>query len=261
MSRSPARRVLGPALALCLLGVCLISSSAGAHSGHGRPSPYRFKVIDEGSGTYSYEQESPDSTGITTVHADYAWRATYGKVLVPKLATTGDLDVGRVVKPRASSASGHWSISNQGGSNGDCSAGGPLSAPDPDAIHGELQGDRTKRGLSLVAGPGWFSTGASSRPDICDGSNFWQAWPIAASGAGMTADGGVFNDPLAAPVEISSAELRTKRITRDIGSATQSPLYPPVPTDCSGGGDPCAQHFDWTGTLTMVRVRGRHHGH
>jgi hypothetical protein len=216
---------------------------------------YAYRVSFEGSGTYAFDLDSTGPSGSVHVASDFGWNVHYGRALIPKKPVAGDLDVGKVAR-EGSTAEGHWSITGQGSGDGDCSRSGSLTLGGDDDIGGALEGDRNKGGLSLIAGPGWLRTGTPSAPDICDGHNFWQAWLIAASGAGATPDGNQFNDPLAVLVNVPGGDLGNRTITGQVSNADQVGLYEPFQSDCgSNDTDTCLQQFDFTGRLIMTRIR------
>lgn len=255
---------------LSLAAVAILPAQAKADLGNA-PEPkaaprsskpihyFRYRVAYEGFGSYAYDSNSTGPFGSVHVSSDFGWRIGYGQVLVPKRPVAGDFDIGRVVN-KGSEASGNWAISEQGSLDGDCSRSGTLALGGDNDIGGALEGDRNKSGLSLVAGPGWLRTGVGPAADICDGHNFWQAWLIAASGAGQTPDGNQFNDPLAVSIDIDRSELGGPRITREVSEADQAALYDPFQADCgSNETDNCLQHFAFTGRLSMVRTRRHSH--
>jgi hypothetical protein len=239
----------------------LAGASMGAQRRQAPPRPskriryFRYRAIYKGSGSYAYDLDSTGPFGSVHVSSDFRWNVGYGKVLVPKGPVAGKFDIGRIVR-KGSEASGDWAISEQGSLDGDCSRSGKLKLGGDDDIGGALEGDRNKRGLSLVAGPGWLRTGVAPAADICDGHNFWQAWLIAASGAGQTPDGNQYNDPLAVPVKIARSKLGDRRIAHKVSDADQRALYEPFQTDCgSNDTDICVQHFAFSGRLSLIRLR------
>ena len=120
---------------------------------------YAYRVSFEGVGTYAFDLDSTGPSGSVHVASDFSWNVHYGRALIPKKPVAGDLDVGRVTR-EGSTAEGHWSITEQGSGDGDCSRSGSLTLGGNNDIGGALQGDRNKGGLTLIAGPGWLGPGS-----------------------------------------------------------------------------------------------------
>ncbi len=230
-----------PAMLLVVLATAL--SPADAAAKHGSSKPPRYKLIYQGSGTYSVDLVSPEGLR-GHVGAEFRWRIAYRR------AGRGQDGTIEWRKGNAT-GSGRWSMSSEADN---CSRSGDL------ALKGDGGGliDFQGRKLELIVFPDegdFSSTDPEGAGGPCDTTDFWRQWVVDFSQVGA-ADA---VDPLTSYLKLPRARLRRKRgIT--IQTSNETPTFPSLdPLSSCGFGETgqCTQAFDWRARIRVFPIARR----
>lgn len=226
-----------PATLLALLALALMPASAAAK--HDSP---KYKLIYEGSGSYSVDLLSPEGLR-GHVGADFNWHIAYRAVPLSH----------RIMEWRWGKfgGSGEWSMSSEADG---CSRTGSLALKGDGAALVDLE----RGSLELIVFPeegDFSSTDPSGAGGPCDTADFWNQWVVGFSQVGASDQ----VDPLTSYFELPKAKLlkHQKKIVVQTQNAT--PTFPSlVPSSsCGFGGQTgeCTQSFFWQGKVTIRRVK------
>ncbi len=229
-------RVL-PAMLLVVLATALTPADAAAKPVAAKHP--RFKLIYQGSGTYSVDLVSPEGLR-GQVDADFKWRIAYRPVPVRH----------GIIEWRRGNAtgSGRWSMSSEADN---CSRSGDL------ALKGDGGGliDFQGRKLEMIVFPeegDFSSTDPAGAGGPCDTTDFWRQWVVGFSQVGATDA----VDPLTSYFKVPRARLRRKQgITMQ--TSNETPTFPSLdpPSSCGFGEiGQCTQAFDWRARIRVFPI-------
>ncbi len=209
------------------------------------PSITFYKVVYEGSGSYSVKQN--DGPSFATVDSSYHWKVSYLFALFHK---SGQAASGVA---RENSGGGDWKIVSDNGADEKCSRTGGLKTTANGGIIGRVQGNGAVN-MHIVPGGNedFTTTNGSSGSQACDTTDFWHDWVTSFSHVGT--DDNV--DPLTAFVHLSKADQRAGKVIINVSNSTLSAPSLTVTPDCgSGNGATCTQTFDWKGSVTFTKTK------
>jgi hypothetical protein len=235
--------------AVSLIGVLGAICSLGAGGAVARPripSITFYKVVYQGSGSYSVNQTDGPSFGKIT--SGFHWKVAY---LLSVFHKSGQPVTGLARKHQGG---GDWSIVSDNGGGDQCSRHGGLQMTPNGVITGRVQPSGAVN-MKLLPGGGtdFITTDGSSGPKACDTTDYWHDWVVSFSKVGSS-DTEDF-DPLTAFIHLSRGEQRAGKVIANVSSHTLAAPSLTVNPDCgSGNGATCTQSFDWKGTVTLTKT-------
>ncbi len=246
-------------LAAAGLGAAVAAARPAAHGAGPVPfKPVLYKVVYEGSGSYTHHFDATDDvTGDhSSFHEDatFHWNVTYGRVFV--MAKKGFPTGGAST---AASGGGQWSVArSQPDEN--CNRKGALTlGTHAGVIHGQWgsKGDVIDVMLPVdQVGVEFGTQGGGGTAIPCGVDDFWHDQIMSFDKVGESA--GVSVPPTQAIVTLTAADLKQGKIIIRVHS--QPLLGQVVPPDCSeeissGETGTCTRSFRWSGTVTFTRLK------
>jgi hypothetical protein len=226
---------------------CALGAASTAAARPRIPSFSFYKVVYEGSGSYSVDQKDGPSFG--KINATFQWKITYLFNFIHKAGSQAS------GVARSHAGSGEWSIVSDNGGSEKCSRHGGLRSTPNGGITGRVQRSGAVI-MQVIPGSSedFSTTDGSSGSQACDTTDFWHDWVTNFSKVGS--DTSQSFDPLTAFVHLSAADQRAGKVIVNVSNHTLAAPSLTVNPDCgSGNGASCTQSFDWHGTVTFTKTR------